>query len=179
MQLHEGRPSSVSVFCEYSISFGRFLICQTERFLDEDEWAAFQDAIELMPKETNVEKDAYERACFIAALMFYLAPRASELASSRMNSFRKLSGKWWWHVIGKGSKVAEIPANDGMINAVIRYRTHLGLDSPLPLSDDETPLLRSIKDGHAITTRQLNRIQPYPVLLSALQLSLSAGQRRP
>jgi hypothetical protein len=131
---------------------------KVERFLDEDEWAAFQDAIELMAKETNVEKDAYERACFIAALMFYLAPRASELASSRMNSFRKLSGKWWWHVIGKGSKVAEIPANDGMINAVIRYRTHLGLDSPLPLSDDETPLLRSIKDGHAITTRQLNRI---------------------
>lgn len=135
---------------------------KVERYLDEEEWAAFCAAIEMLPKETANERDAYERARFISALMFYLAPRASEVASSRMNSFQKESGKWWWHVIGKGSKIAKIPANDGMINALVRYRTHLGMDSPLPLPDDTTPLLRPLrrhKDAeHSITTRQLNRV---------------------
>lgn len=131
---------------------------KVERYLDEEMWAAFEEAIERLPKETEDDIDAYERAKFISALMLFLAPRASDLANGKMGDFKQKGKKWWWHVVGKGSKAADIPAVKGMIEALIRYRKHLGLPTPLPLSDDDTPLLCSLKDGTAITARHLNTI---------------------
>lgn len=130
---------------------------KVERYLDEEMWAAFLDAIEGMPRETQPDMDQYERARFIAAMMLFLAPRASELADGRMNDFRAEGGLWWWHVVGKGSKAEKIPVVDDMIRALIRYRAYLGF-TPLPLDNDDSPLLRSIKDGSPITARQLNLI---------------------
>jgi len=83
--------------------------------------------------------------------------RASELAGGRMNDFRYDGELWWWHVIGKGSKAEKIPVVDDMIKALIRYRAYLGF-TPLPLDNDDSPLLRSTKNGSPITARQLNLI---------------------
>lgn len=130
---------------------------KVERFLDEETWAAFQDVIEMMPKESQDDLDKYERAKFISALMLYLAPRASELANGTMNNFRSDGSRWWWHVVGKGKKKGKVPVVKGMLKALIGYRTYLGF-TPLPLNDDETPLLRSIRTGETITDRQLNYI---------------------
>lgn len=133
---------------------------KVERYLDEDMWAAFQEAIESLPKESKVEQDHYERSKFISALMLFLAPRANELAIGRMNDFRSEGTLWWWHVVGKGRKAEKIPVVEDMLKALIRYRRHHNL-SPLPLDSDTSPLLRSVKDGmegNAITARQLNYI---------------------
>jgi site-specific recombinase XerD len=74
-----------------------------------------------------------------------------------MNSFREERGLWWWHVVGKGGKKAKVPVADDMLQALIRYRKHLGL-SAVPRRDDTTPLLVSVKDGSPITARRLNQI---------------------
>jgi integrase len=130
---------------------------KVERYLDEDMWSAFQEAIEMMPKEIKMDLDKYERAKFISSLMLLLAPRASELANGRMNDFKSEGKLWWWHVKGKGSKTAKVPVVTDMLQALIRYRTYLNL-TPLPLDSDDSPLLRSVKDGSPITPRQLNLI---------------------
>jgi len=130
---------------------------KVERFLDEETWAAFQDAIEMMPKGTKDETDQYERAKFLSSLMLFLAPRASELAAGKMNSFKSDGKLWWWHVVGKGSKEAKVPVVQDMLKELVRYRTYLGL-TPLPLDDDDSPLLRSIRSDESITARQLNYI---------------------
>ncbi len=128
-----------------------------ERFLDEQMWQAVTAAIEAMPRDAERGRDAYERARFVAATLYMLAPRAGELESHRMNSFREERGLWWWHVVGKGGKKAKVPVADDMLQALIRYRKHLGL-SAVPRRDDTTPLLVSVKDGSPITARRLNQI---------------------
>ena len=128
-----------------------------ERFLDAEMWHAVTRAIEALPRETAGERDEYERARFIAALLYMLAPRAGELESHRMNSFREERGRWWWHVVGKGGKQAKVPVADDMVHALVRYRKHLGL-SAMPKRTDLTPLLVSIKDRSPITARRLNQI---------------------
>lgn len=128
-----------------------------ERYLDEEMWEAFLQAIELKPKETKLDLDSYERNKFIAALVIHLAPRASEIINGRMCDFYSVGKLWWWRVVGKGSKAAKIPVVKDMKKALIHYRTYLGL-SPLPLSTDYKPLVQSLVDGNAISTRQLNFI---------------------
>jgi integrase len=128
-----------------------------ERFLDTQMWQAVTDAIEAMPKDAERGRDEYERARFIAATLYMLAPRAGELESHRMNSFREERGLWWWHVVGKGGKKAKVPVADDMLKALIRYRKYLGLTA-VPRRDDMTPLLVSVKNGSPITARRLNQI---------------------
>jgi len=128
-----------------------------ERFLDPQMWQAVTDAIEAMPKDAERGRDEYERARFIAATLYMLAPRAGELESHRMNSFREERGLWWWHVVGKGGKKAKVPVADDMLQALIRYRKYLGLTA-VPRRDDMTPLLVSVKNGSPITARRLNQI---------------------
>ena len=128
-----------------------------ERFLDAQMWDAVTAAIEALPRDSERERDEYERARFIAATLYLLAPRAGELESHRMNSFREERGLWWWHVVGKGAKKAKVPVPEDMLQALIRYRKYLGL-SAVPRRDDSTPLLISVKDRSPITARRLNQI---------------------
>ncbi len=128
-----------------------------ERFLDADMWAAVSQAVEAMPRQSAAQLDEYERLRFICALLYLLAPRAGELESHRMNSFQEERGLWWWHVTGKGAKRAKIPVPDDMLQALVRYRKHLGL-SAVPKRSDETPLLVGLRGRTPITARRLNQI---------------------
>jgi len=130
---------------------------KVERFLDQEMWAAVTKAIENMPRSSHHECAEYERARFIAAVLYMLAPRAGELESHRMNSFREERGRWWWHVVGKGGKRAKVPLADDMLQALMRYRKFLGLTA-VPKRTELTPILVSLKDGSPITARRLNQI---------------------
>ena len=143
-----------------------------ERFLDADMWDAVSAAVESMPRQTPAQCDAYERNRFVCALLYLLAPRAGELETHRMNSFREERGLWWWHVTGKGAKKAKVPVPDDMLQALTRYRRHLGL-SAVPRRDDETPLLVSLRDSQAITARRLNQVLKRVFHDAALRLDAS------
>jgi integrase len=130
---------------------------KVERFLDAEMWSAVTQAIENMPRSDDQECAEYERARFIGAVLYMLAPRAGELETHRMNSFREEHGRWWWHVVGKGGKKAKVPVADDMLQALVRYRKFLGM-SAVPKRTDLTPLLISLKDGSPITARRLNQI---------------------
>ena len=150
---------------------------KVERFLDEEMWDAFMAAIEAMPRETEQNRDEYERARFIAAMLYLLAPRAGELETHRMNSFREERGRWWWHVTGKGNKAAKIPVQDDMMSALLRYRQHLGLTA-VPSRKDTSPLLVSIRDRSPITARRLNQILKALFAAAADRLPRSAEHKK-
>ena len=64
--------------------------------------------------------------------------RISELAASKrwtplMNHFLKIMMKNWWFItVGKGNKQRQIAVSDSMIQALRRWRLHIGLSPLLP-----------------------------------------------
>lgn len=110
------------------------------RNLDEVCWQAVVDAIEAMPQDSHRERAAYERLRFLSAFMYSLAPRAGEMHSHVMGSFFEDRHHWWWNVLGKGQKEANLPVTDDMFAALVRYRTFLHL-SPVPAFKENVPLL--------------------------------------
>ncbi|WP_162571128.1 MULTISPECIES: tyrosine-type recombinase/integrase [unclassified Variovorax] len=128
-----------------------------ERFLDPEMWMAVSQAVESLPEDSERQLDEKERARFICAILYLLGPRAGELESMRMSSFREVRGHWWWHVLGKGDKFVKVAVPDDMLQALVRYRKHRKL-SAVPTKKDDSPLLVSLKDGSSITARRLNQI---------------------
>lgn len=171
---------------------------KVERYLDEDMWAATMQAVEATKSASgrpdipldgfnqgvgsssgaSVTANAeYERLRFVMALLYLMAPRVGELETHNMNSFREERGRWWWYVIGKGSKLAKVPVPDDMLQALIRYRTHLGLTT-VPSNKDDSPLLRSTRNvGEPITARRLNQILKATFAQAAESLPAHAGHK--
>ncbi|MBF0510800.1 MAG: tyrosine-type recombinase/integrase [Candidatus Omnitrophica bacterium] len=107
----------------------------------------------------------HERTLFIIKALLAMYLRISELTENdrwqpKMNDFHKdTDGRWWFYTIGKGNKEGEISVSDQMLDALKRYRTHLGL-SPLPSIDDDSPLIFKYRKGHGgiTSTRQIRGI---------------------
>lgn len=126
--------------------------------LSNEEWQFIWDYLEDLPQETESQIKQYERLRFILIMFYCTACRIGEFASHTMGSFNQHpNGKWYWHVVGKGDKSAELPVNHTLLDSLVRYRKYLGL-SPLPAIDDETPLLLNINGNKGVTARQLSRL---------------------
>jgi len=117
---------------------------------------------EKMAKENP---QVHERTLFIIKAMLSMYLRISELTENdrwtpKMNDFNKDSeGRWWFYTIGKGNKEGEISVRDEMLEALKRYRIHLGL-SDLPSADEDTPLITKHKNGFGgiTSTRWIRKI---------------------
>lgn len=115
----------------------------------------------------QLAKDApavHERTLFIMNCLFAMYLRISELVADErstpvMGNFRKdMDGHWWFHVIGKGNKSRTVTVCDEMLEALRRYRKHLGL-SPLPTADEQIPLVpKNLGKGPVTSTRQIRAI---------------------
>lgn len=128
-----------------------------ERFLEVDQWQALLETVEALPRESDRQRQHYERTRFLIALLYLLGPRVSEVAGHTMGSFIQIRGRWWWTVTGKGQKAARVPVNQDMIQALQRYRKSLGL-TLLPKPGENTPLVLSLKGTSAISANMIYRI---------------------
>lgn len=130
---------------------------KVERYLDQEMWGAFVDVINEMPAANARELEHKVRARFLMAILYFMAPRVSDLERHTMGSFIEQNGRWWWKIIGKGDKPARLPVPDEMMKELVAYRRALGL-SAIPAPDDATPLLASLAGDKAISGRRLNQI---------------------
>jgi len=106
----------------------------------------------------------HERTLFIMNCLFAMYLRISELVADErstpiMSHFRKdHDNHWWFDVTGKGNKNRSITVCDDMLNALKRYRKHLGL-CELPNINEQIPLISKTKSKGSITsTRQIRSI---------------------
>lgn len=106
----------------------------------------------------------HERSLFIMNSLFAMYLRISELVADErstptMGDFRAdIDNNWWLQVTGKGNKVRMITVSDDMLEALKRYRTHLGL-SALPHVSESTPMIAKVKGtGPVTSTRQIRFI---------------------
>ncbi len=118
------------------------------------QWAYVLDAVELMASENPAK---HERTLFIMSCLFSMYLRVSELvdderSSPVMSDFRKdQHNNWWFDVTGKGNKNRSITVSDDMLNALKRYRKHLGLVQ-LPSFGEKVPLIAKAKGKGSITS---------------------------
>ncbi|WP_024950496.1 MULTISPECIES: tyrosine-type recombinase/integrase [Cobetia] len=101
-----------------------------------------------------------ERQRFLFAFAYLMAPRIAEMAAARMGDISLREGQWWWRVIGKGAKLAEIPLPPPMLEALSRWRRVRGMsDQPQALADDERmPLIPRLDGTTPLGDNQLYRL---------------------
>lgn len=118
------------------------------RYLDEDLWLEVKQTIDLMPKETDREREHYFRMRWLFSLLYLCGLRISEVVCNLMGDFfcrRDKDGeeRWWLEITGKGDKTRIVPATNELMVELARYRREKGL-APLPLPDENIPLLLPI-----------------------------------
>lgn len=118
------------------------------RFLEEDLWAEVKVTIEVMPRESDRQREHYIRVRWLFSLLYICGLRISEVIQNSMGGFfsrRDKTGeeRWWLEVIGKGEKTRLVPATSELMVELARYRRENSLAS-FPLPGETTPLLLPI-----------------------------------
>ena len=118
------------------------------RYLEEDLWLEVKLTIDVMPKESDREREHYLRMRWLFSLLYLCGLRISEVISNTMGSFfcrRDKDGeeRWWLEILGKGDKLRIVPATNELMVELARYRREKGFAS-LPLAGEGLPLLLPI-----------------------------------
>lgn len=135
-----------------------------ERYLESDLWAWLWQWLN-RPLEAGEGSQQRSRARFeharrrfIFGFAYLLAPRLSEMADARMGDFQRSEGRWWWHVVGKGNKVARIPLPDDMLDCLGQWRRAVDLPEYPNQLESETPVLRALDGQRSLGHNQLYRL---------------------
>lgn len=131
-----------------------------ERYLESDLWAWLWRWLNepVAAEEGSREHFEQARRRFIFGFAYLLAPRISEMADASMGDFQRSEGRWWWSVVGKGSKIARIPLPDDMLDCLRQWRQVLGLtDQPSEL-EANAPALRALDGKRGLGHNQLYRL---------------------
>ncbi|MBP5981331.1 MAG: site-specific integrase [Halomonas sp.] len=130
-----------------------------ERYLERDLWEWLWQWLNKPLTPDSGRRAEYEQARrrFIFGFAYLLAPRISEIADARMGDFYQAEGRWWWSVVGKGSKLARVPLPDDMRVCLADWRQASGLDAN-PVHLDETPAVRALDGRRSIGHNQLYRL---------------------
>lgn len=97
------------------------------------------------------------RARYLVLLLFYTGLRINEVVKHTMAKYTQVENEWFLDVIGKGNKRRRIPIPDEFIDALVKYRTMLGL-SRFPSARDNTPLAPDETLNKSIGVRRLDQI---------------------
>lgn len=131
-----------------------------ERFLDESLLQAVTVTLDRMPQHTAAQIAAAERTRWLFILLTTLGLRRDEVVRHTHAAFerrmRPTGEQWWCRIIGKGGHERVIPAPPVCIEALRRYRRHLGLEED-PLPADDTPLVRQLRGGNGASDTTLYR----------------------
>lgn len=129
-----------------------------ERILLDEEWRALLSTLEAEPELSEREKWQKHRLKFMVSSLFFLGLRIDELASGTWQDCKKLNGKWWFFVRGKGDRLGKIPINAEFLHSIMQYRHGLKMD-PLPKEGEMTPLIHSLgSKDKGLTVRQMSNL---------------------
>jgi integrase/recombinase XerD len=127
------------------------------RFLDEELWSEVKITVESMHKETNRDREHYQRVRWLISLLYVTGIRISEVAENTMGNFfvrldKNKEIRYWLEITGKGDKTRIVPATNSLMDELYRYRREMGLPIS-PLEGEPTPLLLPIGGRRQALTR--------------------------
>ena len=129
-------------------------------------------------RDKCLREPRFERHLFAISCFFLLGLRISELGahdlySPQMNQFyQDHHGCWWYRTLGKGNKLRDIAVADELLDALSRFRLHLGL-SHLPMNSDTSPLIPKVKGSGSLGIRQLRSIVKEAFMLGVERLTMT------
>lgn len=142
----------------------KFLVTTSRREvrrLSNLQWDFVLETAGMMAEEDPAK---HERTLFVMQCLYAMYLRISELVADERNvplmtDFRRDSdNNWWFEVVGKGNKERSISVSEAMLEALKRYRRHLGL-TPMPVSGERTPLVPTLGGKKPVTsTRHIRAI---------------------
>lgn len=125
------------------------------------QWDFVLEQAEKMAIDNPLE---HERTLFIMHCLFGMYLRISELVADERSTpvmgdfYADEDGNWWLRVLGKGNKLRLVTVSDDMLDALRRFRRHLGLQA-LPHIGDQTPLIPKLRGrGPVTSTRQIRYV---------------------
>lgn len=151
------RPFSKTILSKRSVNYSRQLIHQLFNFLHQtnyiqispvafpikkikfapttnidkyftiNESKAIYRAILSLDDNTKFRKELKNRAKWIFKLLFYTGCRKSEIIHTTMDGFILINNQLWLRVLGKGSKIGDIPVVMELETALNEYRSYYGL----------------------------------------------------
>ena len=148
-----------------------------QKMLEQEEWLAVQRALDHLPESNEDEIDHKMRTQFLFGLLYLLGLRIHEVASHGWNAFRKLNGRWWFFVYGKGDKLGHVPVNEQLLSMVKIYRLHLNKKS-LPEPHEEENFFISEKTKRPLGIRRLSTIVKEVGILAAQEFSNDLAKRK-
>ena len=129
-----------------------------DRYLELDEIQATLSALSQYPANDDTKEFQVIRAQYIILLLFYSGLRITEAANHAMGNFIQREGNWFLRVVGKGSKLREIPMPDELKEALADFRLKVGLPSPEPKFREKTPLIPMQNLKQSISPRRIDQI---------------------
>lgn len=149
-----------------------------ERYLERPLWNWLWQWLQ-RPSAGQIPSADYAQARrrFAVGFSYLLAPRVSEMAQARMNDFIEREGRWWWRVVGKGQKAAQVPVPPAMRALLTQWRRTLGLPD-MPALHEDTPVLRALNGRDGITDNQLYRLLRQTFQQAAAALEAEEGDPR-
>lgn len=131
---------------------------KTVQRLSDMQWDFVLSTIEKIANENP----KYERNLFAVVLMKSCYLRISEISDKPswqplMEHFHYKKDYLWFRTLGKGNKLRDISVPDGFIPYLERYRLHRRL-SPMPVRNENEPLLHKLKGQGGPSHRQAARI---------------------
>jgi site-specific recombinase XerD len=128
------------------------------RMLEMDEWKAVIQSLEAMPSNSLQECKDKARANLLFCMLYILGLRISEASNTQYNNFRKIDGRWWFFIQGKGGKLGSIPVNDTMLQALQNFRQIYEIAGSIE-SDSKFIFLND--QGEKLSSRSLYNIVKY------------------
>lgn len=126
-----------------------------ERMLEQDEWEAVLETLRLLPSSTIDEQKYKARANLLFSMLYMLGLRINEASNAVWMNFKKMEGKWWFFIQGKGGKFGHVPVNNTMLQVVENFREVYDLGGDI--ESDEAYIFLN-EEGNKLTPRTLYNI---------------------
>lgn len=114
---------------------------EIEKYLTSSAWQLFKNFICNLPQQTKLDQQYYHRSRWMVFLLYYTACRRHEIVLASMANFQFKRGLWWFCLVGKGNKYAEIPVVSQLLQELALYRKSIGLNSYPNSTETDIPLI--------------------------------------
>jgi site-specific recombinase XerD len=142
----------------------------TDRWLEKDEINATLQALDRYLQQHPEKLFQVHRAKYVLLTLFYTGLRLAELTNHRMGDFSLIENEWYLTVTGKGQKERRIVVVDEYLDVLSHFRKSLGLDSPLPTFQENTPLVSALNKKDPLSESRIWQIVKWAFNLGASYL---------